>query len=231
MNPKIQPLIDELDKFLTRYEQIRQRNDFHNQFFPDSLAIEFVVRGLAAIERIAGRDSQYLIQTCKHLDQMDRLQYDAFGYKVEVVATTVKSLRDAVAAGYLISLQEMIHATVFSDFLDMATATYLLDEGFKDPAAVLIGGVLESHLRQLCQKHGIATEYQDNKDNSHPKKLDKMNADLVVSGKIDGLTQKQITAWAHLRNSAAHGRYEDYSEQQVRLMLSSIKKFMRQFPA
>ena len=57
------------------------------------------------------------------------------------------ALRPAIGSGYLLSVQELIHADVFADFPEMAQ--YLLGEGYKDSAAVLIGGVLEEHLRKL----------------------------------------------------------------------------------
>ena len=46
-----------------------------------------------------------------------------------------------------------MHAELFADFLEMAD--YLLSEGYKDPAAVLGGSMLEEHLRQLRQSMDI----------------------------------------------------------------------------
>jgi len=57
------------------------------------------------------------------------------------------ALRD-VEHGYLQSVQRLVVADVFTDFLDMAL--HLLDNGYKDPAATLIGGVLEDGLRRIA---------------------------------------------------------------------------------
>jgi ribosomal protein S17E len=229
MKQPAQSILEQLDGLLTRYDDLRQRSDYHTQSFPDDLALEFIAGGLGALERIGGRDSQYVVQANKYLDQMDKLNFDSFSYKVDAVAGAVKSLRNAIAGGYLTSFQELVHANLFSDFVDMAS--HLVDNGYKDAAAGILGGVLEGHLRQLCKKHGIPTESQDSKGDMRPKKLDRLNADLASQSVYDMLVHKQITAWAHLRNSAAHSKYEDYTEQQVRQMKDFVVSLLQSLPA
>src|SRR3954471_17296758 len=93
----------------------------------------------------------------------------------------LSALRADYDAGRLQSFEELIHADLFSDFLEMAE--YFLDEGYKDPAAVIAGSVLEEHLRKLCGKHGIIIP---------PKpKLDTMNADLAKAAAYNKNDQKQ----------------------------------------
>ena len=58
---------------------------------------------------------------------------------------------------------------------DRQMAEYLLGEGYKDPAAVLIGGVLEQYLRKQCEKSGIEV----NSDSGKPRKADTLNSDLA----------------------------------------------------
>jgi len=137
----------------------------------------------------------------------------------------LKALKEDVEAGYLTTLRELIHADMFGDFLEMAE--YLLTDGFKDPAAVLVGGVLEEHLRQLSVKYGVDL----NEPHGQPKKSDKMNADLVKKTAYTGLEQKQVTAWLDLRNKAAHGRYSEYRAEQVSLMLQGVRDFAIRHPA
>ena len=66
-----------------------------------------------------------------------------------------KALRDDIKAGCLKSFAELIHGELFGDFLEMAK--HLLDEGYKDAAAVIAGSTLEGHLRQLCGLYGVST--------------------------------------------------------------------------
>ena len=113
------------------------------------------------------------------------------------------------------------------DSLEMAQ--HLLNEGYKDPAAVMAGSVLEEHLRQLCQKHGIPTE-ATRQGRPQPKKADALNADLAKKEVYNRLDQKNVTAWLDLRNKAAHGKYQEYTEEQVALMLQSLSDFMVRIP-
>ena len=136
----------------------------------------------------------------------------------------LQALRADYAAGYLRTLEELIHADLFGDFLDMAK--HLVGNGYKDAAAVVGGSSLEAHLRQLASKAGVPTE----DDDGRPLKTDRLNSSLAngTYGKGD---QKSVTAWLDLRNDAAHGYYERYDDQQVRLMLDGVRDFLRRHPA
>lgn len=123
----------------------------------------------------------------------------------------------------MFTFKGLVAAELFADFLDMAG--HLLETGYKDSAAVMIGGVLEEHLRQLCLKHGMAVD--DEKDGRVvAKKSDRLNADLAKADIYSKLDQKQITAWLDLRNNAAHGKYGEYTEQQVKQLQSGMIEFM-----
>ncbi|MDO9009380.1 MAG: hypothetical protein Q7U80_14270 [Thiobacillus sp.] len=74
----------------------------------------------------------------------------------------LEAIRSEIAGGWLFTIKGLIIAELFSDFLEMAD--HLQESGYKDPAAVMIGSVLEEHLRQLCVKHTIETaEEKDGK--------------------------------------------------------------------
>lgn len=135
----------------------------------------------------------------------------------------LEAIRSEIAGGWLFTVKGLIAAELFSDFLEMAE--HLLVSGYKDPAAVMIGSVLEEHLRQLCAKHSI--EVEEEKDGKLlPKKADRLNADLARASVYTKLDQKQVTAWLDLRNNAAHGKYCEYTNDQVAQFLSGIIGFM-----
>ena len=100
-------------------------------------------------------------------------------------------------------------------------AEHLSNQGYKDPAAVLVGSVLEEHLRKLCLKNSLPVLVGV----TH-KKADSLNADLAGASVYSKLDQKSVTAWLDLRNKAAHGRYTDYTKDQVQLMLDGVRNFM-----
>lgn len=101
--------------------------------------------------------------------------------------------------GYLSSIKTLVQAEVFDSELEQAKE--LLGNGYFSAAAVIAGVVLETTLRELCDRENIL----------HCK-LDKMNADLAKAGKYNKLMQKRITALADIRNSAAHGNFNQFTQ-------------------
>lgn len=118
--------------------------------------------------------------------------------------------------GYLNTVRNLVHAEVFGSELDQARE--LLATGYRLPAAVVAGVVLETTVRNLCTDHQI--EYDRH------TKLDKMNADLTKAGVYNSIQQKRITAMAGIRNSAAHGKPEEFTEGDVKGMIDDIERFL-----
>ncbi|GAB5337613.1 hypothetical protein [Pseudomonas fluorescens] len=155
-------------------------------------------------------------------------EYDsATGNNLEASAkrshAILHSIQNEIDGGWIFTVKKLIAAEIFSDFLEMAE--HLLEQGYKDPAAVMIGSVLEENLRQLCAANDIDTELE--KDGVFiPKKADRLNSDLAKSEAYTKLDQKSVTAWLDLRNNAAHGKYNEYTKEQVSLMLNGVTEFL-----
>jgi len=219
-----QTFVAQLDAVLADYDSLvaaAKYNDLSDR--PDADVQRVTSRARAAVEHVAGVKSAYAQQVLRILDGKDHR-----GTKANLIAGVVKALRSDVDAGYIQSIEELIHGDVFSAFLEMAA--YLLDEHYKDAAAVIAGSTLEAHLRQLCDKHGVPTDHQA-QGAVRPKKADQMNADLCKAGAYAKLDQKNVTAWLDLRNKAAHGLYAEYQKEQVQLLVSGIRDFMTRVPA
>jgi len=134
------------------------------------------------------------------------------------------SAKDDFEGGYLFNLRNLVHADVFANELEQAE--YFLNEGYKVPAAVVAGTVLESTLRELCASHGVVILDNNQQDVTRTAKLDRMNSELTKANVYNGTRQKQITAWAAIRNNAAHGKPDDFEDAQVRDMISGINDFV-----
>ena len=87
-------------------------------------------------------------------------------------------------------------------------ADYLTQQGYKDAAAVVVGSVLEQHLRKLSQRNSIDVV----QSGGAPKKADALNSELAGATVYSKLVQKNVTAWLGLRNKAAHGEYTEYTK-------------------
>ncbi len=139
---------------------------------------------------------------------------------VAALAGVLNTVRADYEAGFMQTLRELIHAELFADFLDMAE--HLRSESYKDPAAVLAGSVLEEHLRKLATLHNIPVTKAD----GSPVKADTLNAELGRVSVYGKTVQKEVTAWLGRRNDAAHGHYDRYSDEDVRLMIENIRNFV-----
>ena len=100
----------------------------------------------------------------------------------------------------------------------MEQAEVLHLSGYKDPGCILARVSLEFALRDLSEREGIA----------HGK-LDKMNADLAKAGVYNKGMQKQITAWADRGNDAAHGKWDQYTADDVEDMIAGVRRFIADY--
>ncbi len=140
------------------------------------------------------------------------------------ISGILKAVKFEIENDWLLSMKSLLSAEIFSDFLEMGE--YLLNENYKDAAAVMIGSVLEEHLRQLS----LAAKNDLTNSNGRPKKASLLNAELVKLNVYNKLDEKNITAWLDLRNKAAHGKYSEYKKEQVDLMLNSVRDFIVRIP-
>jgi len=188
-----------------------------------AVAFGVIARAKTIIEHVTGRNSAYYEQMQFILEQ-DSIEE----YKAQMLIGVLTALKGDLLDGSLSSITQLINGTLFNDFLDMAR--HLLGEGYKDAAAVIAGGVLEAHLRQLCLKNGIPIEQVTPNKAPRPKNASKMNQEL---GKdiYSLFDQKHVTAWLDLRNNAAHGKYSEYTENQVDFFIEGLQDFISRNPA
>jgi hypothetical protein len=172
--------------------------------------------GLSFLRMAFGEQHPYyqeFTKTVAHSDPTDTLSAKGI----------LAAARSEVAGGWAVTTIGIVSAVMFSDFLEMAA--HLLDGQYKDAAAVMVGSVLEEHLRQLSRKHGVAVE-QLQHGKMVPRKADSLNADLAKVPIYNVLEQKSVTAWLDLRNKAAHGEYWQYNKDQVVLMHQGVTNFI-----
>ncbi len=176
-------------------------------------------RCVAVIERATGPNSAYRKSIASINARKDH-DWNCLGNEIGVARALLSDIRNC----YLTSLEEIAHGDIFGDYLEMAD--HLQEKGYKDAAAVLAGGTLEIHLRNLGKKGGVPIT-----TNGRAKKSEQINSELAKKGIYKPLDQKNVTAWLALRNKAAHGKYHDYTGNQVQLLISSIRHFISRYPA
>jgi hypothetical protein len=138
--------------------------------------------------------------------------------KVDPCLGVLRAARDDIESGWLGHRDLLVTADAFESLVEQAD--YLLEQGYKDPAAMLAGAVLESTLRKMCEVRSIPTDKQD-KIGILNDKLAKHHKPPVYSSAY----HKQIIAWADLRNNADHGHFGQYDHQQVAAMIGGVREF------
>ena len=176
-------------------------------------------RCISAVERIAGKTSTYSAQ----MQLVLQTEVGPWNQLPSMVGVA-KALSHDLTKGYLRSLEELIHSSIFADFLEMAD--YLAGNGYKDASAVVAGSTLEEHLRKMALRVGIIVSSEKGFMSAGT-----LNAEIAKAGSYSKLEEKNVTAWLHLRNSAAHGRYSEYNEDQVKMLISGIREFVARNPA
>lgn len=193
-----------------------------NGFIFESDAQGVLARAEAA-KKICGEASAY---TSRMRAILDGAYVD--GYRVELIVGIVRALKIDLEDGYLHSYSELVRGEMFENLIEMAK--HLVEEGYKDAAAVIAGASLESHLRQLSNKYGGSVDYNAKDGSTRKKTAERLNQELGKSA-YSPFDQKQITAWLDLRNNAAHGHYSGYDHDQVAKLIEWVGDFISKNPA
>jgi len=176
----------------------------------------FRTGGLSFILHLYGDKHPYYLSFKKEVE-------DNYASEIEVGISIIHNIKSEIENGWLSSLKGIITSEIFSDFMEMAE--HLINQGYKDPAAVVIGSVLEEHLRQLCSANDIETTTIKG-DTTVPLSAERLNNSLAKANVYSKFDLKTITAQFDIRNSAAHGKYDEYDIKQVQLMYQNVLSFL-----
>jgi hypothetical protein len=183
----------------------------------------------ALLGRYAPKDSPFYKNCQPILDEYQKQVFNGFiaDEFLPYIEGILESLKDAYVRDYFGTITQIVTAEIFSDFLEMAE--YFLTQGdqYKHPAAFLIGGVLEEHLRKLAIKYGIPVM----RDATHYRNAEDLNMELRKSGVYTESERKTITSWLGLRNDADHAHWSSYSLEKVEVMLKDVRRIINQYPA
>jgi hypothetical protein len=167
---------------------------------------------LAALNAILGEHHTY---TRAFSDSIDK------GYTSTVKGGIgiLNAIHDDAEKGRLLSLQQIVVAEVFSDFLDMAK--HLLDHGYKDAAALITGAVLEDGMRRIVRQAGLRVSPKDD--------LSALNSKCSQGQIYNNLIRKKIAVWTDIRNNAAHGKWDGYTAEDVVKMHEEVSEFLGKY--
>jgi hypothetical protein len=162
------------------------------------------------IEIIFGRTSTQfgtLEELTKHNNFFGKSQINA------IKGVLIGSLDD-LENGFLLGQEFLIAGEIFDSVLE--EAKHILNAGYKDPAAVLGRVVLEDALKRLARQEQL----------NDTQKASVINDELKKAGKYNQPQWRQIQAWLDIGNSAAHGKFYEYNEEQVREQIEGVERFL-----
>lgn len=206
-------IADRFEQLLTKGKEVERtkRSNEYGESVDSTMFHEWATSALSLLKRVFGGDSDHYANLKTVYDN-----YSGYSWDFEKCLGIFRAAEDDFRGGYLFNVHSLVSAEVLDDVLEQASE--LVGKHYKDPACVVAGVALETTLKDLCARHSIA-----------PGKLDKMNADLAGAGVYNKGMQKQITGWAHWRNKAAHGEWDEYSEADVREMISGVTRFIAEY--
>jgi hypothetical protein len=184
-------------------------------------ALRIATRARAAIRRCAPPGSAYEAEA----KEVDGGQGYSDQWRARQFVAIVHALRDDYGLGAFAAVEELVHADLFDDFLEMAGE--LLAKGFVGPAAVLAGTVLEEQLRKLADKHGLTCF----DEKGRPRSVEVLGQDLRKAGVLTEVQRKSIAAWYAQRSEAAHGRTDGLHADDIERTIDGIRGFVARHPA
>ncbi len=202
LEEKLTERVEQLIAKAQRVASTRYNNSSAHFFAPDrvdaALFHEWKNNSQCFISSICGETSSYFKNFVEGVDTPNPSD-------VDLGTGILKALKEDLNLGFLTRVKDLVSAEIFTDFIDMAQ--HLLDNKYKDPAASLVGAILENDLRQLSQKSGILVKSDDG--------IGALNTKLADNKVYNRLTQKQIQAWKGVRDSADHGKFDEYKSEDV----------------
>ena len=216
-----------LKKFATRFEELEEQVNalaktktrtpsHYGEDYDEvdrSLLLGWCVKSKNLLAIACGTDSQHFQSFVT--TEVPTLHQSSFEL-LERARAVFLAAKEDYEGGYITSVKTLVQAAVFDDELEQAQE--LFASGYITAAAVIAGTVLETAVRSLCDQHSQL----------HGK-LDKMNADLAKAGVYNVLKQKQVTAHAATRNSAAHGKTDEFNKGDVEDLINGTARFITDY--
>ena len=112
-------------------------------------------------------------------------------------------------------MQDQIAGEIYGDFISLSKQ--LIDEGFKEPAAVLACGALEDSMKKFASKNGMTVFDAD---------LSTVVNSLKAAGLIKGTQAGVIQSYVKLRNKTFHAQFDKIELPEVSSLIAFIESFI-----
>lgn len=224
--------IERCQQLIEEGEKLKETNQTI-QTFPDSEQyVNLVNRELFykwknnsenLIVKISNTDSSYYRDFHGHVNQGYYQDFDGCLDQVIAGMGILRGIKEDLEQGFLERIQDLIVSNVFTNFLDQAK--YLLNNGYKDAAASIAGAVLEDSLKKIAKKNNIPIQKQNGREDG----IGSLNNKLSQQQIYNELKKRTIHAWKEIRDNASHGKFDEYSVNDVKTMIDGVGNFLSEY--
>ncbi len=207
VNPLIIQRFKKLEDKMNQIESTRQKGSWGATVNQEMLQ-EWGTNVLSLFQRIFRNDSVYFGNF-----NLNYLKFNGWAKEFDNCKGIFKAAKSDFEGGYLYTIDSLVSAEILDGVIEQAN--HLFSKDYKDAACIIGRVALETTLKKLCNHNSIL----------HGK-VDKMNADLTKAGVYNIGVQKQITAWTDRGNKATHGKWDEYTKEDVKDMLKGIARFI-----
>lgn len=161
------------------------------------------------VEVAFGQDSPHYRQMLERTSH-----YIEYASQVQAIEGLLIGALDDLEGGFLVGQEFLVAGEVFDSVLE--EAKHLSQSGYKDPAAVLARVVLEDALERIARSMGVDENQRASQINDELRKL----------GRYPQSQWRLIQAWLDTGNAAAHGRFDEYSGEDIQRLIEDIERFL-----
>ena len=220
LNPKYQRFADRIEKLIAEGKHIstleRPSGCSRGSYIQEDDKIqvhEWLTKTRNILETVFGRQSPHYRDfeavLPKHGIRLVEHSNDIY----PIVGVLQGALND-LQNGYLIGREFFIVSDMFDSILEQSK--HFIKTGNKDIAAILARIVLEDALKRLARSEGIDDSY----------KASKINDELKNKERYPQVRWRSVQTWLDVGNDAAHGRFSEYTKEDVSSAVSGIEHFL-----
>lgn len=134
--------------------------------------------------------------------------------EVQAIVGILEGALSDLEGGYLASQEFLVAGQVFDSVLGQAR--HLNQNGYKDPAAVLVRVVLEDALRRIARSQGLDDTQSAGRINDALREADRYSLQQW----------KLVQQWLDTGDAAAHGNFDRYTQEDVEGLLDDVERFL-----
>lgn len=212
LNPKLKRASERIAELIEESKQVAslERPSGVGPYIQDGVKLNsWLTKTKSIVELTFGQSSP-------HFKEFSRLTINPVSYanQVNAVQGFLVGALDDLEKGFLIGQEFIVAGILFDSVLD--EAKQLILAGHKDASAVLTRVVLEDSLRRIARRENI----------DDTGKASRVNDGLKAGNVYSQPMWRQIQTWLDIGNSAAHGKFDEYTAENVKTMIDGVEQFI-----